>query len=120
LELNELERACKELGHNPTNSELKNALKVMDTDHSGSVSFEEFAAWWRSGRRGLSPNIGKAIQKKSKRAARGLERILGVAKPPDVKETVSHIINFSSGPKFEEGRASINFTLYAGNLENFA
>jgi hypothetical protein len=92
----------------------------MDTDKNGTISFDEFAAWWRSGRKGLSVNFGKALQKRSERAVQGLEKILGVAKAPDTKETVSHVINFKSGAGFQEGRASMRVNVKVGDLSTFA
>ena len=118
LEFNELERACQELGHEPTSEEMKTALRVMDTDKNGSVSLDEFAGWWRSGRQGLSPNMGKAFKRRTDKMGSGLQKLLGSANPPDKKETVSHIINFKSGSEFDEGRASLKVNIQVGDTSS--
>jgi Ca2+-binding EF-hand superfamily protein len=37
---------CTDLGHRPTDAELDMALKIIDTDGSGSIGEKEFTKWW--------------------------------------------------------------------------
>jgi Ca2+-binding EF-hand superfamily protein len=44
----EFARLLEALGQNPTEMELTIALDVVDANHSGKISWDEFKAWWSS------------------------------------------------------------------------
>lgn len=50
----ELEAVAKELGRPMDAAELEECLKDLDQNKDGKISYEEFAAWWLTGRQGLS------------------------------------------------------------------
>eukprot|EP01052_Picozoa_sp_SAG31_P029962 SAG31_NODE_3030_length_4767_cov_3.085904_2_plen_235_part_00 len=55
LEAKEIESLCKTMGKKLNKKGRQAAMAEMDSDGSGSVSFDEFNAWWRE-------NGGKALE----------------------------------------------------------
>jgi len=54
IDANELKEVSKELGKELDAAELEECLKDLDQNKDGKISYEEFAAWWTSGRQGLT------------------------------------------------------------------
>lgn len=48
IDRGEFTRLLEALGQNPTEMELTIALDVVDANHSGKISWDEFKAWWSS------------------------------------------------------------------------
>ena len=46
IDRNELSRLLEALGQEVPEDELSVALEVIDVNHSGRISWEEFKAWW--------------------------------------------------------------------------
>lgn len=46
IDRNELSRLLEALGQEVPEDELAIALEVIDVNHSGRISWEEFKAWW--------------------------------------------------------------------------
>jgi len=49
IDVKELGNMMYDLGHPLTQSEIEGAAKILDTDGDGSISYEEFKAWWSNG-----------------------------------------------------------------------
>jgi hypothetical protein len=48
IDRGEFARLLEALGQNPSELELSIALDVVDANHSGRISWDEFKAWWSS------------------------------------------------------------------------
>lgn len=46
IDRGEFARLLEALGSTPTEDELAVALEVVDANHSGRISWDEFKAWW--------------------------------------------------------------------------
>jgi Ca2+-binding EF-hand superfamily protein len=46
IDRGEFARLLEALGQNPSELELSIALDVVDANHSGRISWDEFKAWW--------------------------------------------------------------------------
>lgn len=47
IDAQELALVLEDLGVDPTPERISAAFQMIDTDHDGTISFEEFAKWWR-------------------------------------------------------------------------
>ena len=63
LEPFELSMVSKELGMQLTSEEIDQCLLIIDTDGSGTVSFDEFGLWWIAGRQGAPDRFGRELSK---------------------------------------------------------
>lgn len=54
IDINELRDVSQELGRPLDAAELEECMKDLDVNKDGKISYEEFTAWWLSGRQGLS------------------------------------------------------------------
>lgn len=59
LELSELRKLCESLNHPLADEELREAIRILDTNENGYIEFTEFVAWWvketREGKTPLAP-----------------------------------------------------------------
>lgn len=61
LNPSELNTVSEELGAPLTLDQLNLCLKSIDTDKSGTITFDEFAVWWIGGKEGAPENFGKSM-----------------------------------------------------------
>jgi hypothetical protein len=54
IDISELKDVSSELGRPMDAAELEECMKDLDQNKDGKISYEEFSAWWLSGRQGLS------------------------------------------------------------------
>lgn len=47
IEVGEFKMLLAKLGEDPDAEQLQEALETLDTDKTGTISFEEFLVWWR-------------------------------------------------------------------------
>jgi hypothetical protein len=50
IEKDDIKKAAFELGENITSEEFEKCLEVMDRNHDGVISFNDFVNWWKLGR----------------------------------------------------------------------
>ena len=61
-------------------------MKELDYNKDGKLSFDEFADWWKCGRRGVSPALRRMIQFKMK-ASNLLSKASSAIKSMEEKKT---------------------------------
>lgn len=117
IDSQELAQVSKELGRQLSNDELEECLKDLDQNKDGKISYEEFSAWWLSGRQGLSGLMRRLLAFKLN-ALKFMESISGTLKDT-VTEASKEAVDVSTN------HVSINinkvahagFSIYAkGNL----
>ena len=62
LDLGEIEKLCSSIGVTTDPTQAREFFNKIDTDHDGSITFQEFAAWYRSGQNASNEAAFKAVK----------------------------------------------------------
>ncbi len=66
LDLSEIEKVCAAIGITTDPARAREFFDKIDTDHSGAITFQEFAAWYRSGQNDSNQAAFQAVKQITK------------------------------------------------------
>lgn len=66
LDLGEIEKLCASIKLTTDPAQAREFFNKIDTDHSGAITFQEFAAWYRSGQNASNQVAFNAVKQITK------------------------------------------------------
>lgn len=91
IDAQELGLVLEDLGVEPTPERISAAFQAIDADHDGTISFEEFAKWWRQQEVTYVLKRSDEIQPQTRQA-------WSASQPPSVSNSVNNSVVLEDGP----------------------
>eukprot|EP01033_Poteriospumella_lacustris_P002248 gene2248-1646_t len=91
IDAQELGLVLEDLGVEPTPERISAAFQAIDADHDGTISFEEFAKWWRQQEVTYVLKRSDEIQPQTRQA-------WSASQPPSVSNSANNSVVFDDGP----------------------
>ena len=121
LETMELGMVFKSLKVELSDEELEKCAVDIDTDGSGTITFEEFSTWFLTGKEGAPESSGQQMfnSLKDKAAALSNEFMKELVNIPKLEKKDMHTFRFEAGTKkFETKTAASHLNIHFGIASN--